>query len=66
MEDTNFNINNNECIKERTVWGGTEYVNICTQESTVVTWGVDVYLCGVFVILAVFALIIAEIWIIKD
>lgn len=66
MEDTNFNINNNECIKERTVWGGKEYINICTQESTVVPWGVDVYLGSVFAILAILTFIIAVTWMIKD
>lgn len=63
MEDTNLNINNSECIKERAVWGGTEYINICTQETSIVPWGVDIYIgCGtlIFFCLVVTIAIICE------
>lgn len=66
MEDTNLNINNNECIKERAVWGGTEYINICTQETSVVQWGIDVWLGGGIFIIFITALLLYMIWVLKQ
>lgn len=36
----NINVNNSECIKEKQRFGYTEYINVCTQETTEAEWDI--------------------------
>ena len=57
MEEQNINFDYSSCIKEYDNWGSANYVNICTQETTTVPWGVWDYI-GIGTVIIIGALFI--------
>lgn len=57
MEEKNINFDYSSCVKEYDNWGSTNYVNICTQETTTVPWGVWNYI-GIGAVIVIGALCI--------
>lgn len=51
----NLNINKSECVKEQGMITGTNYVNICTGQTTFVPIGSADLLCLVFLLISLMA-----------
>lgn len=53
MNSYDINLNNIGCIKERQEFGYTEYVNICTNQTTRINWGFDIWLLMIFALIVI-------------